>query len=154
MATTEIITPDLEKELRDAVCRMKSGVSRVPDGVANFFYDLCRSEPRIRKPLGHYPETAMAFASVGARWEDVTRPIAVLKGRLWHQFYQPQLPCILEAISRETEANNIQNHATNRVLKNPRPDTLDSFIEACDVQLAETRLARAVALSMKMGRAD
>jgi hypothetical protein len=148
--STELVTQDLDKELKDAICRMKKGQTRVPDGVANFFYDLCRAEPRIKKPLGHYPETAMAFASVGARWEDVTRPMAVLKGHLWNQYYLPSLPCIVEAISRETEANNIQNHATNRVLRNPRPDTLDAFIESCEVQIAETRLARAVALQMKL----
>jgi hypothetical protein len=75
-----------------------------------------------------------------------------LSGFLWLAFYKSALPTFEEAVCRETEANNLQNHATHRVLDNPHNATWDAFIEACDVQIAETQLARAVAVSMRYPR--
>jgi hypothetical protein len=155
---TVVESVELDEALREEVCRMKRTLQygdyqRLPKGVVAFVRDLCRTEPRVVHPMGQYPHVVDAFAGVGVPWPDLFGPVNRLKGIIWNKHFATSLPCLLEAVSRETEANNIQNHATHRVLRNPRQDTLDSFIDACDVQIAETRLARQVAVSMKM-RAD
>jgi hypothetical protein len=152
--STELVVDGLEvdRELKDAVCRMKRKVSNLPPGMASFFYDLCRSEPRVKHPMGRYPEAAFTVASLGAPWGDVIAPMNHLRAALWNTHFATSLPCLVEAISRETEANHTQNHATHRVIRDPRPDHLDSFIESCDSQITETRIARAVAVAMKARR--
>jgi hypothetical protein len=149
--STELVVDGLEvdQEIKDAICRMKRGVSHLPPGMASFFYDLCRAEPRTKHPMGRYPEAAFTVAALGAPWGDVVAPMSRLKSALWHSHYAGSLPCLWEAVSRETEANSIQNHATHRVLRDPRRDSLDSFIESCDTQITETRIAKAVAVAMR-----
>jgi hypothetical protein len=147
---------ELDAALREEVCRMKRTLQygdyqRLPKGVVAFVRDLCRAEPRVIHPLGQYPHVVDAFAGVGVPWPDLFGPVNHLKGVIWQKYFAVSLPCIGEAVSRETEANNQQNHATHRLLKSPRQDTLDAFVEACDVQIAETRLARQVAVAMKEG---
>ena len=151
--STELSGFDLDSEMREAVCRMKRGVTSVPDGIRDFFYDLCREEPRVKHPMGRYPHTAVAFAQAGAPWEDVVLPMTRLKGILWTHHYLQSLPCLMEATHRETEANNQLNHAQIRVVKNPGDEAwIDSALEAAEAQLAETRYYRAVLQTMKYRR--
>jgi hypothetical protein len=80
-------------------------------------------------------------------------PVETFKALLWNMVYAPSISfCLGEAVSRETEANNIQNHATHRLLREPSEGSLESFIESCNTQIAETRVARDVAYRMLYSR--
>lgn len=143
---------ELDEALREEVCRMKRGLTRgdymgMDHRIAQFVRDLCRSEPRVRHPMGQYPHAAMAFARAGAPWSDVVAPMNYLKARIWSDVYLAQTVCVMEAIARETNANAIQDHATHRVLNEPSPYAWEALADACETQVAETRILRQVALN-------
>lgn len=104
--------------------------------------------------MGSYPYVASIFASHGAPFVDVVAPMTALKGFLWMSFYQSSIPCIVEATARETNANHALNHAQHRVLRDPHNSVLDEAIEHADVQIAETRLYRAVLMSLRHRRVE
>jgi hypothetical protein len=149
---TELVVDGLvvDREIKDAVCRMKRNVSNLPPGMASFFYDLCRAEPRVKHPMGRYPEAAFTVASLGAPWGDVIAPMNHLRAALWNTHFATSLPCFMEGNAREENANGLVNHCQHRALKSPQPDHLDALVEALDVQIAESQLLRAIAHSMRL----
>jgi hypothetical protein len=83
--------------LRDSVMRMRSGVDVLPFPIRRFFYDGGRAEPRIKQPLGPYPQIAMELARAGASWPVVTGPMNDFRTALWLSEYVTRLPPFDEA---------------------------------------------------------
>lgn len=157
--TTESQDTGLEMdEVMGAMCRLRSHIPRTAESkaVMSFLDDLCREQPRGGKnPLGWLPKIVDVGGRARAPWHVLWAPVNHLKGQAFNKYYMTSLPCIVELTARETEANNLLNHAQHRVLKSPYEDALDAAIEAADVQIAETRFYRARLVHMKQNkRAD
>lgn len=88
--------------LRGSMLRMRSGVDVIPCSVRRFFYDGGRAEPRIKYPLGPYPQIAMELAKAGASWPVVTGPINDFRTALWLTRFVPRLPEFDEAQEMES----------------------------------------------------
>lgn len=118
----------LDRELRSAVAGMSRRLRGVPKQFRNFAYAVTQTERRL-KPLGQYPDYAVAVMRSGAPVSDALKPLDELRG--WILSHAPALRCLATALENEQkeqgEADNaqmkLQRHADS-----PTPALLDEWI--------------------------
>lgn len=146
MRVRDSVQRQIDAVLRDATLSMKRGLRGVPASARGIFYEVSRG--RRYHLMGSYPAVASAFAAHGAPFPDVIAPMNALKSSLWLRFYAFKLPCFFEQNSREEQSNHRLNECQHFALRNPRDAELIALANACDEQIAETKMLKAVALSM------
>lgn len=143
MIVRDSVSRQIDAVLHDATIAMTRSLAGVPEEVRYPLYDVRRG--RRAHLMGQYPRVACVIAGFRAPLADVFGPMFSLHDHILTTYYQTSF-CMREAISRETEAGHIQNVDTHRVIRNPDEAALEAYVDSCNVQIAETQLAKAVAL--------
>jgi hypothetical protein len=146
MRVRDSVQRQIDGVLHDATLTMKRGLRGVPASARGIFYEVSRG--RRFHLMGSYPSVASVFAANGAPFTDVIAPMTALKSSLWLRFYALRLPCFFEQNGREEQSNHKLNEAQHYAIRNPRDAELIALANACDEQIAETRMLKAVALAM------
>lgn len=122
----------LDRELRTAVAGMKRTLRGVPSKFRTFAYGVTQSEKRI-KPLGQYPDYALAVLRSGAPASDALKPLDELRG--WIQSHAAKIGCLATALEAETKEEGEANTAQMRLQRyadKPTMAALDEFIREAE----------------------
>ncbi len=104
----------------------------VPKQFRAWRFDVTRQERRA-KPLGQYPDFALAVLRSGAPASDALKPLDELRG--WIRSHVPALSCLATALEAEQKEQGEADNAQMRLQRHadtPTPALLDEWIREAE----------------------
>lgn len=142
-------TSAIDRDVLTAALGMKKSLHGVPSAVRNTYYDWFREEIRTR-PMGRYPDVALAMGLDGAPAHHVFAPMYAVRSHIWQIVYASTLPTLEEIQHRETEAQAHLDHWQLRIAHDCTPSVIEATREAALGHRAELRMLSAVLDSLRL----